>query len=231
MGNVTSFLTYDGLQHGRQPTTFGLDGTPQSSFNDTSGASIFTEVTVSTAGANRNLYAVVASLGIVAQIDAMSSTVFGGGLTWSLVRQSVYWERHVSIWKASAPSQLSSATIRGTATCLNTVQTVSFTVFAFTGDTVGVDAATQGDAIAPQTTLVGTTAGSTAIVGAAVFEDAAAPTPTANVTTYVDRVVQFSRGTLTAKLTNSSAGGNITLGASAPATAGVAVVALEIKAA
>jgi hypothetical protein len=108
---------------------------------------------------------------------------------------------------------------------------VSFTVFAFTGDTAGVDAATQGDAIAPQTTLVGTTAGSTAIVGAAVFENASAPTPTANVTTYIDRVIQFSRGTLTAKLTNAGAGGNITLGASAPATAGVAVVALEIKAA
>jgi beta-lactam-binding protein with PASTA domain/subtilisin family serine protease len=84
-------------------------------------------------------------------------TVSGAGLTWTLVRRANAQAGTAEIWKATAPTQLSNATV--TSTQLQSGYDQSLTVVAFTGATgIGASAAASAASGAASVTLTTTTA-------------------------------------------------------------------------
>ena len=209
------------------------DGTAQSSSNDVSGASIFTEVTVSTSGTDRRLYALIAAGGAGGAQDSQTTAVTGGGLTWTVIREARWWERTAAIWVAAAPAQLTSAVIRATVTSsINTINCVSLTVVALSGasSTPGVENYLISDGTEPIVTLAGTTAGSWALVAGCNYQTGSALTPNGSTTAYVNRNALTAYALITGRLTGTSPGGSISIGGGSAGGTGSAAVAVEILA-
>jgi YD repeat-containing protein len=144
-------------------TTVSADGT------DASGT--VTTAPFSTAGPNELILALVQSAG-PSSAGGQTTTVTGAGLTWTLVTRENEGPGSSEIWKATATTALTGATVTATQSAVSATTHQSLTVVSFIGSS-GVGAAVHKAASgAPSINLTTTKAGSV-VFGAGNDTDAA----------------------------------------------------------
>ncbi|MGJ0482958.1 MAG: Ig-like domain-containing protein [Methylomicrobium sp.] len=135
--------------------------------------------TVSTSEPGEVLVAFVAADG--PSTSTQSATVFGGGMTWTLVRRANGQPGTADIWTANAPGQLTGMLI--TSTLANPNYGQSLTVMAFKAGTgIGTSMAGGGPNGAPAVTFTSTRAGARAFGVANNYDHPVAPTLAAGQT-------------------------------------------------
>ena len=121
------------------------------------GATTVTTPAFTTSTTNEVLLAFVSGDGPTSL--GQSATVTGGGLTWTLVKRANGVAGTSEVWKASAPSVLTNATV--TAKLVKSGYDVSLTVVSFSGASgTGASAGTSRTTGAPSVSLTTTAVGS-----------------------------------------------------------------------
>jgi len=135
-------------------------GSPQMDVNvSVDGSGALTTAPFSTSAAGELLVAFVSSDGPATGVQ--TSTVTGGGLTWTLVRRAVTEVGDAEVWAASAPTTLSNVTVSAT----QSITTggpyhQSVTVVSFTNAAIGSSTSGSGSRNPPSLLISGTVSGS-----------------------------------------------------------------------
>ncbi|HXI29238.1 MAG TPA: PASTA domain-containing protein, partial [Vicinamibacterales bacterium] len=135
-------------------------GSPQMDVNvSVDGSGKVTTAPFSTTAGGELLVAFVSSDGPATGVQ--TSTVSGGGLTWTLVRRAVTEVGDAEVWTATAPATLVNATVSSTQSNVSGGPFhQSLTVVSFTGAAIGSIVSGSGGRNLPNLTISGTVSGS-----------------------------------------------------------------------
>jgi hypothetical protein len=182
-----------------------------------------------TAAAGETLLAFVGSDG-PAKSNDQGVKVSGGGLTWTLVKRAHAQYGDAEIWQATATSVLPSVTVTSTQTHPGYDQ--SLTVIAMEGtDGVGASASASGASGAPTLNLTTTQPSSLVFAVGSDWDSATAPTLPAGWVRLRQWLDTKSGDTFWSQYTNvpvPSAGAQVTVGDTAPATDRWNLAAVEL---
>jgi len=192
------------------------------------GKNTVTTPAFTTAATNEVLLAFVSGDGPTSL--GQTATVTGGGLTWTLVKRANGVPGTSEVWKASAPSVLTGATV--TAALKKTGFDVSLTVVSFTGASgIGASAGTSRTTGAPSVAVTTTAVGSRVYGVGNDWDSATARTVGAGqaiVHQWVDSAVGDTFWSQCATAATTVAGSVVTLSDTAPTADRSNFVAVEI---
>jgi hypothetical protein len=163
--------------------------------------------------------------------SAQTTTVTGGGLTWTLVKRANGQAGTTEIWQATAPTTLTNATF--TSTQARTGYDQSLTIVAFTGAT-GIGATNNASAAtgAPTVPITTTAPGSLVYTAGNDWDGATARTPVTGQTIthqFIDNNAGDTFWTQGTTTTIPTTGTVITAGDTAPNNHRYNLAAIEIK--